>query len=170
MSFTEQFRLLSQYNSWMNEKIYHACNQLSEQQRKQNCEAFFGSIHGTLDHIIYADTAWLERLRDNQFTPRDITKGMFDSWQELTKQRFVLDKEILNWTHQLDGKTLNSTFTYKSNVDKKTRSAPYWCSALHMFNHQTHHRGQLTTLLTQRSIDIGDTDIAAMPAFISEQK
>ena len=169
MSSIDQFRMLSRYNSWMNEKIYAACSELSDSARKKDSKAFFGSIHRTLDHIVYGDLAWLERLRDDRFTPRPIENALYESWGELKVKRFSLDKEIDEWINQLTLDSLDSLdelFTYTSNVDNLTRTVPYWALVTHLFNHQTHHRGQVTTLLSQLSID--PTDIPFLPEFSNE--
>ena len=102
MSFIDQFQLLSQYNRWMNQKIYSACNELSDADRKHNSGAFFGSIHNTLDHIVYGDLAWIERLRDDQFTPKSIGSVVFDSWEMLSEKRVSLDHEIDRWVNTFD--------------------------------------------------------------------
>jgi len=154
MSTIEQFKMLSSYNSWMNEKIYSECSKLSDSVRKKDSKAFFKSIHGTLDHIIYGDLAWLERLRDDKFTPRSIDNVLYESWDELTITRVSLDKEIDEWVNQFTIESLGSLFSYTSNVDNLTRTAPYWSLVIHMFNHQTHHRGQITTLLSCSSSDL----------------
>jgi uncharacterized damage-inducible protein DinB len=54
-------------------------------------------------------------------------------------------------------------FTYTSKVDGRTRTLPTWVLVVHLFNHQTHHRGQLTTLLNQLGCDPGSTDLPFMP-------
>lgn len=165
MSFKDQFKLFSKYNTWMNEKIYSECSQLSDLVRKTDSKAFFGSIHKTLDHIVYGDLAWLERLRDNESNPRPIDNVLYESWDALMNKRVSLDREIDEWVNQLDDDFLNTLFTYTSNVDKVSRTVPYWSLVTHMFNHQTHHRGQVSTLLSQLSIDIGPTDIPFVPGF-----
>ncbi len=74
-----------------------------------------------------------------------------------------IDLEIIEWTGTLTPEYLNGDYEYKSNVDGKTRILPRWILATHMFNHQTHHRGQLTTLIMQLGIDPGVTDIPWLP-------
>ena len=71
MSIKRQFEMLSQYNSWMNKSIFNICDLLGDDVRNKDMGAFFGSIHGTLDHILYGDKAWLERLKDNTFTAKE---------------------------------------------------------------------------------------------------
>jgi len=167
MSITKQFEMLSQYNSWMNKNIFNICDSLDDDVRNKDMGAFFGSIHRTLDHILYGDKAWLERLKDNAYTPRDINQLLFSNWEDLKKERAIIDNEIDTWVKSLNENTLNKIHTYTSNVDGKTRSVPYWSLVHHIFHHQTHHRGQLTTLLSQLGIDFGTTDIPFMPG-ISE--
>lgn len=159
------FVAMARYNSWMNQKIYAACDKLDDATRKKDMGAFFGSLHRTLDHILYGDTAWLERLRDNRFTPRDINKTMYQDWEQLKVARFAMDQEIEGWIDKLDVSMLDEEFSFTSNVDNKTRVLPRRVLVQHLFNHQTHHRGQVTTLLSQLGIDIGPTDLPFMPGF-----
>ncbi len=165
MIIEKQFELLSQYNMWMNQNIFDICDSLTDEIRNKDMDAFFGSIHRTLDHILYGDKAWLERLRDASFTPRDINKILYPVWEDLKQQRIIVDKEIDDWVKTLNKTELEKTHTYTSNVDGKQRSVPYWVLVQHIFNHQTHHRGQLTTLLSQLGIDFGSTDLPFMPIF-----
>ncbi len=163
MCIEKQFEMLSQYNSWMNKNIFNLCDSLNDDVRKKDMGAFFGSIHGTLDHILYGDIAWLERLRDSAYKPRDINKILYSNWDDLKQERFIVDNKIDIWVKSLNERKLNQIHTYTSNVDGKQRSVPYWTLVHHVFHHQTHHRGQLTTLLSQLGIDFGSTDIPFMP-------
>ena len=156
--------MLSAYNSWMNNKLFTLCDSLSDETRNKDMGAFFGSIHRTLDHILYGDKAWLERLRDGIYVPRDINETLYANWEDLKRERFIMDNEIDAWVKSLSESTLNQVHTYTSNVDGKERSVPYWLLVHHIFHHQTHHRGQLTTLLSQIGIDFGSTDIPFMPS------
>ncbi len=152
----------------MNQKLYSVCDSLSDDTRKKDMGAFFGSIHSTLDHILYGDKAWLERLRDKSFTPRDINENLHQDWEALKKDRFQTDNEIDVWVHTLTEESMDSIFTYTSNVDKRERSVPTMLLIQHLFNHQTHHRGQLTTLLSQLGIEYGSTDLPFMPSLCEE--
>ncbi len=163
MRIEKQFEMLSHYNMWMNKNIFKICDSLNDEIRNKDMGAFFGSIRRTLDHILYGDKAWLERLRDNTFSPRDINETLFQNWEDLKRERVIVDNEIDIWISSLDENELKKIHTYISNVDGKQRSVPYWSLVHHIFNHQTHHRGQLTTLLAQLDIDFGTTDIPFMP-------
>ena len=154
---------MAEYNRWMDGKIYDVCSLIPDVERKKDMGAFFKSIHGTLNHIYYGDVAWLERLRDNKFTPRKPDVILFDNFDELRAAQEQIDDEIIVWARSLTPEYLSSDYDYISNVDGKTRVLPRWILAAHMFNHQTHHRGQLTTLIMQLGLDPGVTDISWLP-------
>ncbi|MBL4719597.1 MAG: damage-inducible protein DinB [Alphaproteobacteria bacterium] len=156
---------MAAYNRWMNEKIYESCTSLNDVARKEDRRAFFSSIHGTLNHLLFGDLAWFGRFRDG--APRGgVTSPdnqLYEDFDELRRARAALDAEIEEWASTLTPEWLSAPFTFESMVDGKTRTASAWKLVVHMFNHQTHHRGQLTTLLSQAGVDIGTTDLTFMP-------
>lgn len=164
----EYAQTMARYNRWMNEKIYAACDRLTDEERKQNRGAFFRSIHSTLNHLIWADYTWLGRFTSGTPLARDYPKAaigtdLYDGWHELKSARIAMDADILSWAATLDAEWLAADFNWYSGLTQSTRSKPAWLLVSHMFNHQTHHRGQVTTLLSQRGVDPGDTDLMLMP-------
>ena len=157
------FDALSKYNIWMNRNLYGICDSLDDETRKKDRGVFFASIHRTLDHILYGDKAWLERLRDKAYTPRNIDVTLHNNWEDLKIERFKIDDEIDLWVQSLSEDLLDEIFTFTSNVDKKERSVPMRILVQHLFNHQTHHRGQLTAMLSQLGINYGSTDLPFLP-------
>jgi uncharacterized damage-inducible protein DinB len=156
-------RVMAAYHAWMNEKTYDLCAQLSDERRREDRRAFFGSVHGTLAHLLYGDLAWFGRFKDGKpriTRPDDYVAVPF---AELRRVRRALDGEIGEWTATIDAAWLAAPFRYRSMTTGQENEKPAWLLVMHMFNHQTHHRGQLTTLLTQFGLDIGVTDLSAMP-------
>jgi uncharacterized damage-inducible protein DinB len=92
---------------------------------------------------------------------------LFGTFGRLREERAALDGRILAWSASLTPDWLQAPLTYASKIDGKTRTVARWILVAHMFNHQTHHRGQVTTLLSQMGLDIGTTDIPFMPQFES---
>ena len=129
--------------------------------------AFFRSIHGTLNHLLYGDKAWMGRFKGKPFEVKIIGEDIYSEFEDLRTERIKTDEEIVTWSNSLDSKWLEKPFEYTSNVDGKTRVLPAWILVTHMFNHQTHHRGQVTTLVKQLGIEPGITDIPWMPQFDS---
>ncbi len=158
------YQLMAQYNLWMNQKIYAICLDIPDEKRKQDLGAFFKSIHGTLNHLLYGDKAWMGRFTNKPFLVNAIAQELYSDFDALKAEREKTDGEILQWSKHLDSKWLSQEFEYISNVDNKHRVLPSWVLVTHMFNHQTHHRGQVTTLIKQLGYEPGITDIPWLPS------
>jgi len=164
----DHVRLLARYNRWMNDKLYAAGERLDDAERKADRGAFFKSIHSTLNHLVWGDAMWLGRFTRGTPLARampavPIGTDLHDEWNELKAARHALDADLLMWADTVDAAWLAEEFSWYSGISQATRSAPAWLLVTHMFNHQTHHRGQATTLLMQRGIDVGVTDLMMMP-------
>lgn len=152
------------YNAWMNGQLYECCSRLSDGERKEDVGAFFKSIHGTLNHLLLGDRVWLGRFTGQPFAVNSLAEELYADFSELRTQRAATDQAISTWVSSLTEEDLNGTLTYTSIVNPSRRQCPLWFAVTHFFNHQTHHRGQLTTLLFQRGIDPGITDLLWLPA------
>ncbi|WP_019141500.1 DinB family protein [Noviherbaspirillum massiliense] len=164
----EHAQLMARYNRWMNEGIYAACDRLTDEERKADRGAFFRSIHSTLNHVIWADHVWVSRFAQDTPLARDYPKSavgvdLYEDWNALKSARVAMDADILSWAAMLDADWLARDFSWYSGSTKSMRTKPAWLLVAHLFNHQTHHRGQVTTLLSQLGIDPGITDLMLMP-------
>ena len=157
------YQLMAEYNCWMNQKIYLVCLSISDEKRKEDLGAFFKSIHGTLNHLLYGDKSWMGRFTKNPFSVTCIEQDLHTDFEDLKVEREKVDQQILEWSMKLDPAWLSQPFEYTSNVDGKRRVLPTSVLVTHMFNHQTHHRGQVTTLIKQVGYDPGVTDIPWLP-------
>lgn len=158
------YQSFARYNSWMNEKVYAAAGRLDEASRREDRGAFFGSIQGTLSHILWGDIVWLGRFGATDRAKPASMVDFHESFEALTEDRKGMDRLITRWVEGLDQAWLDSDLTWVSGMDNKARTHPGWLLLSHMFNHQTHHRGQVTTLLTQLGEDVGSTDLPWVPA------
>ena len=156
---------MAQYNQWMNQRLYGLCGTIPDDERKRDRGAFFKSIHSTLNHIMYGDLAWLSRFTGDPPQVPALEVDLYDDFVALRSAREALDRRILQWASTLTDEWLRLALTYTSKVDGKVRTVPHWVLVTHMFNHQTHHRGQATTLLSQMGLDVGATDLPFMPQF-----
>lgn len=147
------------YNRWMNERIYECCERLTDAQRKEDVGAFFRSIHGTLNHLLLADKLWLGRFTGVPFAARALDQELHADFGVLREERAATDAAIVAWVDTLTGPTLAGELSYRSMVNPEPRRVALALAVAHFFNHQTHHRGQVTTLLSQREIDPGVTDL-----------
>ncbi|HET9653148.1 MAG TPA: DinB family protein [Usitatibacter sp.] len=155
----EYARMMARYNRWMNERLYECCARLADEQRKRDTGAFFRSIHGTLNHLLLGDRVWLGRFVGPEFRPKSLAEELYADFTELRAERAKTDDAIDAWVATLSDAGLRGDLTYTSIVNPAPRRYPMGVAVAHFFNHQTHHRGQLTALLMQQGIDPGVTDL-----------
>ncbi len=165
MTILLQVRAMASYNQWMNVKLYEACATLSDEQRRRDVGAFFKSIHGTLNHILLADRIWMGRFTGQPATYKALDEELYSDFQELRVEREKEDARIVDWAGDLTDEMVARTLSYTGIVSPQPRQYPMWFAIAHFFNHQTHHRGQITTLLSQQGVDPGVTDLIMLPEF-----
>lgn len=158
---------MASYNRWMNERLYAICAEIPDEERKRDRKAFFGSIHRTLDHLLLVDKVWVGRFVGEPFQAKGFGQQLFEDFAALRAEREAMDRRIETWASGLSDATLASELRFRSMLRPGLLSCPLWVAVMHLFNHQAHHRGQLTTLLAQMGIDYGVTDFIAMPGMLS---
>ncbi len=170
MSLVQQFQLMADYNRWMNENLYGAASALTPAALAEERGAFFGSLLGTFNHLLVADTIWLQRFahHPNRFpvlqplleipTPLSLDEMLYEDFQTLRQARRHMDTTILAFVNETIESDFEKMLVYKSMKGDSFKK-PFGPLLLHFFNHQTHHRGQMTVLLSQQGIDYGTTDL-----------
>jgi uncharacterized damage-inducible protein DinB len=166
---------MARYNGWMNSNIYHAAATLTDEQRTRNVGAFFGSLNGTLNHLIVADTAWMHRFAPSANLPipaaqiTALNQVLTEDFGQLLESRRALDDAINAMAATLEQQFIDSELFY-TRTDGIEMRRPYAIALTHFFNHQTHHRGQATTILMQLGVDPGATDLITMPGVRADAK
>src|SRR5262249_315970 len=127
-------------------------------------------VHRTLNHLLLTDRAWLGRFTgdpdlsqslDENGEPiraRGLDHELYAEFATLRRERERTDAHIDVWTASLTEQRLAGRIIYKSIMGERYEH-PLWWAVSHFFNHQTHHRGQVTTLLMQLGRDAGVTDL-----------
>jgi uncharacterized damage-inducible protein DinB len=154
-------RTMAAYNAEMNHRLYRAAAQLSEDERRLPRGAFWGSIHGTLTHILWGDRQWMSRF-DNWPKPTSPIKEsaeMIDDFADLAREREHADAGITRWAFKIDDAWLAEDLVWFSGAANREIRASKRLLVSHFFNHQTHHRGQAHALLTATGQETGDTDL-----------
>ena len=171
----DELAVLARYNRWMNERVYAVAASLPEAELMRDRGAFFGSVFATLNHIMVADLLWLHRFARADESDRvlDPIRAMTEPTQldqefhgtlaELASQREAIDMVIQRWIASLSEARLVAPITY-TNIKGVAFTRRLSFLLTHVFNHQTHHRGQVTTLLHQAGAGVGVTDLALMLA------
>ena len=156
---------MARYNRWQNENLYGVADTLTDAERRRERGAFFGSIHATLNHLLWGDQIWMSRLagspRPEGGIPESVSRHA--QWSDLKRERGAFDQTIIDWADHLDPAWLAGDLTWYSLAAKTELSNPRWLLVTHMFNHQTHHRGQTHCMLTQAGGKPKDTDLPLMP-------
>ncbi|MGI9315779.1 MAG: DinB family protein [bacterium] len=170
MTVKAQLQLMAQYNRWMNNNILLEVSNLDPDAVYQDLGAFFKSIGGTLNHILVGDIIWLKRYMDHSTTfssltalskfeqPQALDQLLHQDISRLAQSREEVDRILVDLCDEVTDYDLDQSLTYK-NTGGEIFSRPFGALMLHLFNHQTHHRGQITTLLNQSGVDPGVTDL-----------
>ena len=143
------FPMLAAYNAWANRRLYAAVAALPVEQYRAEAGLFFKSLHGTLNHLLVTDRIWLKRFTGEGEAPDRLDAILFDDLAGLREAREAEDRRIVDWVGSQGDAALAGTFSYRrvTTPDVFTQSlAP---ALLHLFNHQTHHRGQCHAGLTR---------------------
>lgn len=145
------FRMLGRYNQLANERLYGACARLSDAERTKDRGAFFGSIHATLNHILVGDRIWMTRFEGGAAPSTDLDAILHKDFEELREARIAKDARIETYTVSLTAESLEGKIAYVNNEGREFRD-PLVVLLTHFFNHQTHHRGQVTAMLSQTEV------------------
>lgn len=164
---------MAQYNCWMNTRLYDATATLAEARIFEDRGAFFGSLFDTLNHLVVADMIWLHRFARHPGLddlaramavfprPRSLKERVASSLPALRGQRVALDEVVIQLGANVTQEQLAGTLRY-ANTAGEAQARNFGALLQHFFNHQTHHRGQATTLLSQCGVDVGVTDLLAV--------
>jgi uncharacterized damage-inducible protein DinB len=145
------FSMLARYNEWANRRLYDAAAALSDADYRSDGGAFFGSLHGTLNHLLVADRIWMRRFTGEGPIQKRLDEILFDALAPLRSEREAEDRRIVAYIDGLDDTRLAATFSYRTIVGPMDITQPLAPALSHFFNHQTHHRGQVHALLSARA-------------------
>ena len=164
---TQEFvTTFANYNVWQNESLVAAANDLDSAARDMDRGAFFGSITATFNHLLWADRIWLSRFADapgpDQTSAKDSAIETAN-WPDFMSARKEQDSRIQRWSVDVTDADLRKPLKWYSSVVGRQMSEPLGLCIMHMYNHQTHHRGQIHAMLTAAGANPDATDIIVMP-------
>ena len=145
------FKRFARYNQWANARLYEACATVSDAARKAPREAFFGSIHRTLNHILLCDRMWLSRLGVGDLVTDPLDTELYTDFDELRRERVAQDRVIVDYVAAQSDDALGEVKSY-ANASGASQRTPHATILQHFFNHQTHHRGQIHDMLSQTAV------------------
>lgn len=148
----------ARYNQWANRRLYDALARMPAEALAEDRGAFFGSIIGTLNHLLVTDRIWLDRLTERASPPWRLDDILFPDLGDLRREREAEDERLIGFVDALTGERLGASVAYR-NMAGEAFEQPLTDILGHVFNHQTHHRGQVHTLLTQSGHDAPSLDL-----------
>ena len=157
------FHLLANFNTWANKKIISSCKKLDDTEYKKDRKAFFSSIHGTLNHLLVVDRAYISRIEGKNHDLKSLDQILYENLFQLEEARIKEDKRLVDLVNNLSKESINKEIPYKGF---ETGNQTYTINLvlITLFNHQTHHRGQIHNMLSQAGIKPPQIDI---PDFIT---
>lgn len=161
----EYCRLMARYSMWQNKGLRGIVEEMDPGELKADRGAFFGSIWSTLNHILWADRTWMARFDGGKPPGGSINKSkdLAPTPAVWAAERFRTDGRILTWAETLTTLDLTGTLSWQSAAAGREITLPVGVCVTHMFNHQTHHRGQVHAMLTAAGITPPPTDLFLMP-------
>ncbi|MEQ8491231.1 MAG: DinB family protein [Marinovum algicola] len=162
----EYCRLMARYNAWQNRQIEKALEGVPLEALKADHGAFFGSILGTLNHLVWGDRMWMSRFHEPREKPEGGIKdstALFPTLGAWSAERFRVDGVISRWAMGLHAVELTGSFRFYSGAMGREVTKPIAPCVVHMFNHQTHHRGQVHAMMTRTGLKAPVTDLFMMP-------
>jgi len=166
MKATQIYVAMAQYNRWMNENLLFASAQFSDEERKLNRNVPFNSLHGLWNHLLHTNRIWMSRFDGTPYPFNTLADEIYTDFDELRHEFTLTDTRIEEFADSLTEERMISRLKYVRASDGAPRDIIFWVAVQQYFNHQTHHRGQITALIEQMGGDCGVTDFAALPAVL----
>jgi uncharacterized damage-inducible protein DinB len=153
------FAMLARYNAVANARLYEVCGQLSDDEYRKERAGSFRSIHRTLNHILLGDRIWMDRFaRAGQTTTPKLNQILYDDFPALRAAREAEDSRIEEFMLAMSDAFLAQEFEYVNNAGVLCVD-PATVVMTHLFNHQTHHRGQIHVMLSQAGVQPPNLDL-----------
>jgi uncharacterized damage-inducible protein DinB len=147
-SMKDHFAMFAAYNAWANRTLYAAAHELTVEELNSDRGAFFGSLIGTLNHLLCADRIWMRRFTGEGGAPNALNTILFGELDALEAARIAEDARIISWVDSVSEEKLAQEFTYTPITIPQPITQRLGSAVFHFFNHQTHHRGQCHMTLT----------------------
>jgi uncharacterized damage-inducible protein DinB len=159
-------RRMSRYSCWQNGQIYDLADKISEEARREDLGMCFGSIHNTLSHMLWDDHMLMSCMIGAELPPVTTVRtsvNLHEDWETLKQAHEASDIRIRDWTDTLTADWLTGDAIWQSGAAEQTARKPRGMLIMQLFNHQTHHRGQLHVMLSQQGVKMFHTDLSFMP-------
>jgi uncharacterized damage-inducible protein DinB len=152
------FSFMARYSAWVNERIYDGAAKLSDAAYRGDAKLFFGSVHATLNHVMVVDRLWTGRVEGKDRSVRALSQILHGDFASLRAARKDEDGYIQALMDRLSPADLEASVRY-TTLEGETIEARRWDLLTGLFNHQTHHRGQIYAVLRQNGVALPELDV-----------
>ena len=151
--------LMARFNQWVNGRFYDSVAELSDEEYRRDRQAFFGSIHNTLNHLLLVDRLWIARIRGRDHGIKSLTDILFDEFEPLRAARVREDDGLIDMVDGIDDDRIASPVVYRRMLGDGEQQTRLDHILITLYNHQTHHRGQVHAMLTQAGVTTPPIDV-----------
>ena len=151
--------LMARFNAWVNDRVYGCVASLSDADYRQDRKAYFGSIHNTLNHLLVVDSLWTHRIKGSDHGIKSLDQILHDDFESLRAARQAEDAALIKLVDSLSDDELQGPVTDRRMIGDGSYTTRRDHILITLFNHQTHHRGQIHAMLTQQDIELPPLDV-----------
>ncbi len=151
--------LMARFNAWANDRLYGCVAGISEEAYREDRKAYFGSIHNTLNHLLVVDRLWTHRIEGSDHGIKSLDQILYGDFESLRAARKTEDEALVDLVDGLSEEELRGSVTYGRMIGDGMHTTRREHILLTLYNHQTHHRGQVHAMLTQQGIDPPPLDV-----------
>lgn len=166
MNGKQYFAMLARYHRWAYGRLYERVDELSDADYYADRGLFFGSIHRSLNHLLLVDRLWLDRLNSIRTGAVNLAEELVADRAALRQAIFKQCEALIEFADNIDETKLDADLSYVSSTGEPL-TLPMAPLIAHIVNHGTHHRGQISTALTQCGVEAPVMDI---PYFLIETR
>jgi uncharacterized damage-inducible protein DinB len=151
--------LMARFNAWVNGRLYDSVALLPDDAYRAQRGAYFGSIHRTLNHLLVVGRLWTRRIEGAEHGIGSLDQILYDDFAALRRAQAAEDRRLVALVDGLDDAALRRPVTYRRIIGEGFETVRTDRILITLFNHQTHHRGQIHALLTQAGVEPAPWDV-----------
>ena len=164
MDLHQHLRLMADYHHWATQRLLERVGLLPEADYRRDTAQFFKSVHGTLNHLLLVEHLWQARLAGGIYPASGLDMELETDRDALRSRLLAFARGWRAFVDALSPQEVAGDLAYRS-MKGESFVMPYASLVLHVFNHATHHRGQISTILTQLDVE---TPVMDLPYFLAE--
>ena len=158
MALLDHLKMMADYHQWAHARLLQYAEPLSQEEYHQPCGLYFTSVHGTFNHMLVGDCLWYGRFVNEPADLPGLDYELCSSREPLAAALTAQTNKWVDYLEQLTEEQVGAELTYCSTMGKEY-SFPTGQLLAHVFNHGSHHRGQISSIITQLGYPCPEMDL-----------